>query len=131
MELEAEQENMKKEVREQNKLNEFRMREQHKRLQEDIHRQFIEINAFVRDCSEKEAKATEKIEGELKKQEELTRSITSLEEDLQQLLSFKGRMEEAVNEFKCFEDTVNELVEADEHMRTPKDFMDKCDTLSE
>ena len=131
MELEAEQENMKKEVREQNKLNEFRMREQHKRLQEDIHRQFIEINTFVRDCSEKEAKATEKIKGELKKQEELTRSISSLEEDLQQLLSFKGRMEEAVNEFKCFEDTVNELVGADEHMRTPKDFMDKCDTLSE
>ena len=131
MELEAEQENMKKEVREQNKLNEFRMREQHKRLQEDIHRQFIEINAFVRDCSEKEAKATEKIKGELKKQEELTRSIASLEEDLQQLLAFKGRMEEAVNEFKCFEDTVTQLVEADEHIRTPKDFMDKCDTLSE
>lgn len=131
MELEAKQENMKKEVREQNKLNEFRMREQHQRLQEDIHRQFIEINAFVRDCSEKEAKATEKIEGELKKQEELTRSIASLEEDLQQLLAFKGRMEEAVEEFKCFEDTVNELVEADDHMRTPKDFMDKCDTLSE
>ena len=36
-----------------------------------------------------------------------------------------------MNEFKCFEDTVTQLVEADEHMGTPKDFMDKCDTLSE
>lgn len=61
LELEREQERMKVDVKEQNKLNEFRLDEVHQLLHGDIHNQFIEINAFIRDCSEKEKKATEKV----------------------------------------------------------------------
>lgn len=39
-------------------------------------------------------------------------------------------MEQSVEEFKCFEDTVTQLVAESEHIATPKDFMDKCDALS-
>lgn len=61
VELEKEQERMKLDVKEQNKLNESRLADVHKLLQEDLHQQFIEINAFVRDCTTKEQKASEKV----------------------------------------------------------------------
>lgn len=52
---------MKEDVKEQNKLNEFRLKEVHDLLHEDIHQQFIEINAFVRDCAAKEKRASENV----------------------------------------------------------------------
>lgn len=61
VELEKEQERMKLDVKEQNKLNELRLAGVHKLLQEDLHTQFIEINAFVRDCATKEDRASEKV----------------------------------------------------------------------
>lgn len=61
MELEEEQDRMKTEVKEQNKLNEFRLNEVHDLLRKDIHQQFIEINEFIRDCATKEARAKEKV----------------------------------------------------------------------
>lgn len=54
-----------------------------------------------------------------------------LEEDLKKLTEFKGTIEAAVSEFKVFEETVAGLVEDSEHITTTKDFMDKCDALSE
>lgn len=61
LELEKEQERMKLDVKEQNKLNEHRLEEVHNLLQEDIHNQFIDINEFIRDCTAKEEKATKKV----------------------------------------------------------------------
>lgn len=66
----------------------------------------------------------------MKKQKELTLKIESLEEDLKKLLDFKGKLVESVDEFKCFEDVVTQLVDESEHLSTTKDFMDKCDALS-
>lgn len=66
----------------------------------------------------------------MKKQEELTLKIESLEEDLKKLLDFKGMLVESVDEFKCFEEVVTQLVDESEHLSTTKDFMDKCDALS-
>lgn len=66
----------------------------------------------------------------MKKQEELTLKIESLEEDLKKLLDFKGKLVESVDEFKCFEEVVTQLVDESEHLSTTKDFMDKCDALS-
>lgn len=66
----------------------------------------------------------------MKKQKELTLKIESLEEDLKKLLDFKGKLVESVEEFKCFEDVVTQLVDESEHLSTTKDFMDKCDALS-
>lgn len=130
LELEKEQDHMKTEVKEQNKLNEFRLGEVHRLLQKDLHKQFIEINDFVRDCTAKEEKAKEKIDEELQKQEELKKSIETLENDLGKLLDFKDKIVTAVEDFKCFEDTVQELVEESEHISSAKDFMDKCDAFS-
>lgn len=59
--LEEEQDRMKCDVKEQKKLNEFRLEEVQQLLQQDIHQQLIEINAFVRDCAEKEKRATDKV----------------------------------------------------------------------
>lgn len=66
----------------------------------------------------------------MKKQKELTLKIESLEEDLKKLLDFKGKLVESVDEFKCFEEVVTQLVDESEHLSTTKDFMDKCDALS-
>lgn len=71
------------------------------------------------------------IDVELKRQSELKDNIQVLEDDLKKLLDFKGKMSDAVEEFKCFEDTITELVKDSEHISTTKDFMDKCDSLSE
>lgn len=72
-----------------------------------------------------------KIDDELKRQDELKENIKSLEEDLRKLVDFRGKMETSVEEFKSFEDTISQLVEESEHISTTKDFMDKCDALSE
>lgn len=130
MQLEAEQERVKLDVKMQKKLNESRLQEVHELLEKNLHQQFIEINAFVRDCTEKEKKASQKMDEELKKQQAITHNIQVLEGDLEKLINFKGTIEESVNEFKSFEDTVAQLVEEAEHLNTTKDFMDKCDALS-
>lgn len=67
----------------------------------------------------------------MKRQDELKENIKSLEEDLRKLVDFRGKMETSVEEFKSFEDTISQLVEESEHISTTKDFMDKCDALSE
>lgn len=67
----------------------------------------------------------------MKRQAELRGNIDVLESDLKKLLDFKGKMVEAVDEFKSFEDTISELVKESDHILTTKeDFMDRCDSLS-
>lgn len=128
LELQKEQDD-KQDVKEHQKRNEAKLTKAYQ-VQAEMHEKFIEINEFIRECTEKEENATTKIAEEIEAQEKLQEEIVELEKSLQELLEFKKKMVVAVDQFKDFEEIIKTVVEESEHFVSVKDLMDKCDALS-
>lgn len=121
-----------KDLREETKINGKRNQkriEKIRKMQADLRLKFIESNDFMRQCSEKETKAIEKINEETDTQRVLQQEIDELEMKIENLKKFHEKFRAAIEELKPYEEVLDQVVENMELFQTKDDFLDRCDTL--
>lgn len=123
------QDEMRRKLKIDEILNEKRIRELYK-LDESLREQFITVNDFIRDCEEKERNADEKIAVETKCHQEIYDELAVMRESMETLSEFEKRLAATVEEFKPYEDVIEQVVAESELYKNVKDLIDRCDALS-
>lgn len=123
------QDEMRKKLKIDEIVNEKRIRELY-RLDESLREQFISVNDFIRDCEDKERHADEKIATETKGHEEIRAEMLKLRTGMDELAEFEKRLAATVEEFRPYEDVIEQVVAESELYKNVKDLIDRCDALS-
>lgn len=123
------QDEMRKKLKIDEIVNEKRIRELYK-LDESLREQFISVNDFIRDCEDKERHADEKIATETKVHAEIRAEMQELRSGMDVLAEFEKKLVATADEFKPYEDVIEQVVQESELYKNVKDLIDRCDALS-
>lgn len=124
------QNEMAKNSKVQHYLNKQRVKEITK-AEKELRQQFIDCNAFIKDCENKKAKALKEIEEEKKAQAVLQSKNQNLCNSIDELKEFKGIIEDTVDKLEPYEKVIQEVVDKSDILKSVKDCMLRCDALSE
>lgn len=111
------------------RLNEKRIDEMYK-VQEQLREKFITVNDFIRDCEEKEKSAEQKINAEIKLHEKLESEIDNVKSNKEILTNFYQQLKQTTEEFRPYEQVIEQVVTESKLYKNVKDLIDRCDALS-
>lgn len=126
--MSTQQETFKKRAAIQRKINEKRIDDMHQ-IQEQLREKFIEVNQFMKECTDKTERAENQIANETEQQEQLTKEIEVMRHDINKLAAFEEKFKEIVIEFQPYADVFNKIIESTE-FESFEDIMSRCDSLS-
>ncbi|KAH8240900.1 hypothetical protein KR026_007376 [Drosophila bipectinata] len=112
----------------QTKLNSSRVRNMYK-VQEQLRSRFIEVNSFIKDCGDKKRTAEKIAAEETIYHKELGEDIESFKSSIDELRAFREALKSTVEEFEPYEKVLDEVVKVSDMFVSPKDCIDRCDTL--
>lgn len=99
-------------------------------IKNELRKQFISVNDFIRECERKKNEAEEKLLLETKVCDEKKEEIEKITNDLITLSEFKGRLEKSVDELQRYKTVFEEVVAESECFNSLKELIDRCDALS-
>lgn len=129
VEMTTQQEVFQKKAAIQKKINEKRIDDMQE-TQMKLREKFIKVNEFMKECSEKTARAESEIISEQEQQEALKTEIAEVEQDLNELSTFESKFNEIIKEFQPYEDVFQEVIKASDTYESFEDLMSRCDALS-
>jgi len=123
------QQEMLDNCKQQSLVNSERVREMY-RTQEKLRQRFIDVNSFIKDCSDKKRLAEKAINDESQLHEELSKDIKNIKTSIDELTTFREALKATVEELQPYEKVLDEVVKVSDIFVSPKDCMDRCDALS-
>lgn len=98
--------------------------------QTKLRRRLIEVNNFIKDCSDKRHLSEKKVEEEMQTHAKLQADIVEHTKSIEELIEFRNELKKTVVEFEPYESVVKEVVEMSDIFESVKDCMGRCDALS-
>lgn len=122
------QQDMLDNCKQQSLVNSERVKEMYK-TQEKLRQRFIDVNSFIKDCSDKKRLAEKAINDEIQLHEELSKDIKNFKTSIDELTTFREALKATVEELQPYEKVLDEVVKVSDIFVSPKDCMDRCDAL--
>ncbi|XP_062142457.1 uncharacterized protein LOC133850390 [Drosophila sulfurigaster albostrigata] len=122
------QQDMLENCKQQSSINSERVKEMYK-TQEHLRQRFIDVNSFIKDCSDKKRIAEKAINDETQLHQELSEDIKKFKTSIDELTTFREALKATVEELQPYEKVLDEVVEVSDIFVSPKDCMDRCDAL--
>ncbi|KAL7739874.1 hypothetical protein ACLKA6_003362 [Drosophila palustris] len=122
------QQEMLDNCKQQSLINSERVKEMYK-TQEKLRQRFIDVNSFIKDCSDKKRLAEKAINDETQLHEELSKDIENFKTSIAELTTFREALKATVEELQPYEKVLDEVVKVSDIFVSPKDCMDRCDAL--
>lgn len=123
------QDEMRRKLKTDEIVNDKRIRELY-RMDEQLREQFISVNDFIRDCEDKKHNADEKITIETRCHEEINAEIKRIRESMATLSEFEKKLAATVEQFRPYEQVIEQVVAESDLYKNVKDMIDRCDALS-
>ncbi|KAH8274057.1 hypothetical protein KR044_009423 [Drosophila immigrans] len=122
------QQDMLENCKQQSLINSERVKEMNK-TQQYLRQRFIDVNSFIKDCSDKKRITEKVISDEIQLHKELSEDIKQFKTSIEELTTFRQALKATVDELQPYEKVLDEVVEVSDIFVSPKDCMDRCDAL--